>query len=122
MQLEDGLLTMFPGVNYDPITIFINAQITSELAAHIEQMSCGTAVVFCHFSQTRQGLFRNDEAMDRGCRSDILNGDAVLILVDYLSWYLSPDDLMENGVFFQATPLIYSTFLCYLPIISNGRS
>lgn len=96
MEVRDGLAGVRTVVNHDPKSVS-----QSELFGH--NSSCDQEVTEdgfvrrAGFSQSRYQFFRYNEEMDRSLRLDVVQDDALVVLVFDPSGDFAVDDPLKNG-------------------------
>lgn len=98
MQVRHGLATITAIVDGDskPLGEF---EFFGDLRRGQKEVPKGGLIPPFRFRNARNGLFRNDEAMHRRLRVDVVNDNAVLVLVFNCCGDFAGDDLLEKGGF-----------------------
>src|SRR6266508_5833093 len=92
MDMEDRLARIRTVINDHPVTALIKPPFGSKGLGNKEQVPDDLTVRRNDTMNVRDMFFRHNEYMDRRLVIDVLKGDRVFVLVDYLCGYLFFDD------------------------------
>lgn len=98
MQVWDGLASITAIVDSDPKPLG-EFEFFGDLRRGQKEVPKDGLIPAFRFRNARNGLFGNDEAMHRRLRVDVVNYDAVLVLVFNFCGDFAGDDLLKKGGF-----------------------
>lgn len=103
MQMKHGLSG--PGTVVDIKSIGIGySLVNSYPVRHQQQVAQQQPIVLRGIGQHGDRLFWDNQYVDGGLRVDVPEGQAQVILIDYISWDLPVDNLGEQGICHMRQP------------------
>lgn len=97
MKVRHGFATVRAVVDHDTVT-GIETELFGQSLRRQQEVAKKRLVTGGSFGKADNGLFGNNEQMHRRLRLNVVDGDAVLVLVGDLGGYLAVDDLLKNSL------------------------
>jgi hypothetical protein len=98
VQVINSLSGLWPLVHDEPVAIAIDLPLVGDPVRHLEKMNEHRCVSRLQVVDGRDVLFWNDEHMRRGNRTDVFEGDHLVVTEDLLRRDLSRKDLAEQAI------------------------
>lgn len=97
MQVRDGLAAVRAVIDYEA-EAFGEIEFAGNLAGDGEHMAEDGFVSWSGFSDARDNFLRDDEQVHRRLRLDVVEDEALIVLVFDLGGDFSGDDAFEDGL------------------------
>lgn len=98
VDVEDGLLAVLAGVGDHAEAAFVDAEFAGGRLDALVDFQEGLGVVLVEAEHVLDVFFRDDEGVGRGDRVDVVEGEDVVVFVDFFRGDFACDDFAENAV------------------------
>lgn len=96
--MVNGLASMVSHIGHDPISGFINAKLSSDLAKNKQQVTGEQLVFLIECGDVDDFLFGNHQHMNGSLRGDIVKRQTLIVFVNDVRIDLTVNDLLEYGL------------------------
>lgn len=97
MQMRDGLAGVGTVVDDEPVTAALQAEPFGHSGGLKEQVAEDLMILRAGFGQTRDGFLGNDQHMRRCLRSNIAEGDDLVVFEDNVGRNFAGDDFFKQS-------------------------
>ena len=97
MQMRHRFASIRAVVEHQPVAALLEPEFLRHIGGLEQQVPQHLMIRRRSFSNARDGLFRNQQNVGRGLRSDVMESENKIIFIDNLRRDLSRNDLFEKS-------------------------
>ena len=105
MDMRHSLPPLPAAINRQAVSPLVDAFLLGNLIGYIYEMSNELSVLRAQLTQGWYVLSGHHQYVRRSFGFPIPKSDDLVVLIDYVTWYLASDDSTENAVLVHFAPL-----------------